>query len=73
MSSCLYHRVNIRVTSERQMEVISPLGHTRAAKAVAIPLPYVNSDDLVLQRYSREALKELDRSDLIPKDTRGSR
>lgn len=50
----------------RQLEVISALGHTQSDEAISLLLPYINSDDMLLKDSSRNALKELGRSDLIP-------
>lgn len=51
----------------RRLEVIPALGHTRSPKAVAVLLPYVQSEDWHFRTYSQDALRELGRSDLIPK------
>ena len=53
---------------DRQLDIITALGHTRSKKAIDILLPYINSEDRHFQKYSRDALKELGRSDLIPKN-----
>jgi hypothetical protein len=50
----------------RQVEVIKALGHTKSAKAIPLLLPYINSDDPFLKDDSRNSLKELGRSDLVP-------
>lgn len=52
----------------RKLLVIKALGHTRSSKAITLLLPYLNNEDWVFQKYARDALKELGRSDLIPKD-----
>ncbi|MFH2060065.1 MAG: HEAT repeat domain-containing protein [Pseudomonadota bacterium] len=51
----------------RQVKVIKALGHTKSAEAIPLLLPYINSDDPFLKDGSRKALKELGRSDLVPK------
>jgi HEAT repeat protein len=54
----------------RKLDVIIALGHTQSSKAIALLLPYINSEDWHFKEYSRAALIELGRSDLIPKDAK---
>ncbi len=48
-------------------DVIVALGHTRSSKVPALLEPYINSEDQQFRECSRNALKELGRSDLAPK------